>query len=58
MVERKESLITELIALFNAQKSKQAILDICEISDIYIQMLYDNVGNKFDYTDKLHSLKM
>jgi len=57
MVERKESLITELISLFKAQKSKQAILDICELSDIYIQMLHDNVGNKFDYTDKLPFLK-
>lgn len=57
LVERKESLITELISLFNAQKNKQMILDICEISENYIQMLNDNVGNDFDYDDKLPFLK-
>tara|TARA_B100000214_G_scaffold272811_1_gene203008 strand:- start:2889 stop:8006 length:5118 start_codon:yes stop_codon:yes gene_type:complete len=57
LVERKESLITELISLFNAQKNKQMILDICEISENYIQMLKDNIGNDFDYTDKLPFLK-
>jgi len=57
MTERKESLITELISLFSIQKSKQAILDICEMSEYYIQMLKNNIGNTFDYTDKLPFLK-
>lgn len=57
MIERKESLITELISLFNAQKNKQMILDICDISENYIQMLNDNIGNDFDYNDKLPFLK-
>ena len=57
LIERKESLITELISLFNAQKNKQMILDICEIADNYIQMLKDNIGNDYDYTDKLPFLK-
>ena len=57
MIERKESLITELISLFNAHKNKQMILDICEISENYIQMLKDNIDNDFDYSDKLSFLK-
>ena len=57
LIERKESLITELISLFNAQKNKQMILDICEIAENYIQMLKDNIGNDYDYTDKLPFLK-
>tara|TARA_B100000674_G_C37974654_1_gene978734 strand:+ start:744 stop:5876 length:5133 start_codon:yes stop_codon:yes gene_type:complete len=57
MIERKESLITELISLFNAQKNKQMILDICEIAENYIQMLKDNIDNNFDYNDKLPFLK-
>ena len=57
MIERKESLITELISLFNAQKNKQMILDICDISETYINMLQDNVGNDFNYNDKLPFLK-
>ena len=57
MIERKESLITELISLFNAQKNKQMILDICEIAENYIQMLKDNIDNNFDYSDKLPFLK-
>ena len=57
LFERKESLITELISLFNAQKNKQMILDICEISENYIEMLKENIGNDFDYNDKLPFLK-
>ena len=57
MIERKESLITELISLFNAQNNKQMILDICEIADNYIQMLNENIGNDFEYDDKLPFLK-
>ena len=37
IVERKESLITELISLFGAQNNKNMIIDICDISEQYIK---------------------
>lgn len=57
LIERKESLITELISLFNAQKSKQKIIDICDISENYITMLEENSENDFVYDNKLPFLK-
>ena len=55
--ERKQSLITELIYLFNAEKNEEMMLDICEMAENYIQMLDENVGNDFDYGDKLPFMK-
>lgn len=57
IVERKESLITELISLFGAQNNKNMIIDICDISEQYIKMINENKGNDFDFNDKLPFLK-
>ena len=57
IIERKESLITELISIFNAQDNKQKILEICDISENYINMINKNKTNDFIYNESLPFLK-
>ena len=55
--EKKESLITELISLLNAQDNKLLQFNICEISENYVTMLQENKTKSHDYSNQLSFLK-